>query len=61
VTERDRSLKGVAVSGVVRHCGIWAGDLEEVAEFGEEEGIIGALSGTGAVPALDEGLCGHEQ
>jgi hypothetical protein len=29
-------------------------DFEEVAEFGEKEGVVGALGGGGVLPAFDE-------
>jgi hypothetical protein len=39
---------------------IGAGNVEEVAEFGEKELVVGAFGCAGVLPSLDEDVCGHE-
>lgn len=57
----DGAFENVIVLGVVGDSGVGARHFEEVAEFGEEEGVIGSFSGAGVLPALDERVYGHEQ
>ena len=50
----DRVLEDILVAGVVCDGGLRTRDGEEVAEFGKEELIVGALGGGGVLPASDE-------
>jgi hypothetical protein len=52
--EGDGALEDVGVIGGVVGGGVGAGNAEEVAEFREEEGVVGALGGLGGRPAGDE-------
>lgn len=54
----DAALEDVGILGVVRLGGIGPREVEEVAEFEEEELGIGALGSAGVFPAGDEGLDG---
>jgi hypothetical protein len=56
VVELDGAFEDVGVEGVVWDGGVGTGKGEEVAEFGEEELVVGAFSGAGLLPALDEGF-----
>jgi hypothetical protein len=55
VVERDRFFEDVSVFRVVRARRVGMRDSEEIAEFRQERLEIGALGGTGFLPALDEG------
>lgn len=54
MVEGDSALEDVGVVGGVVGGGIGAGDTEEIAELGEEEGVVGAFGGSGGGPAGDE-------
>ena len=57
----NRVFEDVLVAGIVGDGGVRTRDGEEVAEFGEEELIVGAFSGGGVLPASDEfGGCHSE-
>ncbi len=50
----DGAVEDVVVFGVVGGGGVGMGELEEVAEFGEEELVVGAFGAAGGVPAGEE-------
>ena len=52
----DGAVEDVEVFRGIGRGGIGAGDADDVAEFGEEHLVIGALGGTGVFPAGDEGV-----
>ncbi len=54
----DAALEDVGVGGIVGLRGVRLRDAEERAELGEEEGVVGALGGSGFLPARDEVLNG---
>lgn len=54
--EGDVFFEDVGVQMVFRALGVRARDLKEVAEFGEEECVVGAFGGSGLLPALYEAL-----
>ncbi|HEV7402340.1 MAG TPA: hypothetical protein VGO11_05415 [Chthoniobacteraceae bacterium] len=58
VMKGDAALEDVGVGGIVGVRGIGLRDAEQRAEFGEEEGVVGALGGSGVLPAGDEVLDG---
>jgi hypothetical protein len=59
VAESDGAFEDVLVVAFFGDGGIGAGDVEEIAEFGEEELVVGAFGGGGILPALDEGVRAH--
>lgn len=63
VVEGDGFFEDVGVAVVFSAGGIGAGNVEEVAELGEEELVVGALGGSGLTPALGEagGEGGHRE
>jgi hypothetical protein len=58
VVEVNGAFKDVGVLRIVGNGGIGTGDAEDVAEFGEEELVIGAFGCAGVLPAADEGRGG---
>jgi hypothetical protein len=54
VVEADGAFEDVFVVGVVGAGGVGERDVEDGAQFGEEELIVGALRAAGGVPAGDE-------
>ena len=52
----DGAVEDVEVFRGIGRGGIGAGDIEDVAEFGEEHLVVRTLSGTGVFPAGDEGV-----
>jgi len=60
VTEGDGTLEYVLVMTVVAYGGMGSGNLQEVAELGEEELVVGAFGGGGVLPATEEGGRRHE-
>lgn len=48
------AFEDVGIEAVVWLCGVWGGEGEELAEFGEEELGVGAFGSAGAFPAGDE-------
>ena len=56
VVEDDAALEDVGVVRVVRPGGIGPRHVQDVAQLGEEELVVGALGGRRAQPAVDESL-----
>jgi hypothetical protein len=56
VTEGNGTLEDVVVLGIVGDGGVRARDFQVVAEFGEEESVVGALGSARVAPPLDEGI-----
>ena len=54
VAEGDWALKDVIVLGDVLGGWIWTRDFEQVAQFGEEEDVVGAFGGGGVLPTCNE-------
>ncbi|MEX2171218.1 MAG: hypothetical protein WD851_17995 [Pirellulales bacterium] len=58
VVEADATLEDVGVVGVVLDGRLGPRDGEHVAQFREEELVVGAFGPGGFTPAVDEGLGG---
>lgn len=54
----DGAVEDVVVAFGIGGGGVGARDAEDVAEFGEEHLVVGALGGSGILPAGDEGFDG---
>ena len=54
VVESDGAFEDVGVAACIRGGGVGPGDVEEVAEFGEEELVVGAFGRAGVGPAGDK-------
>ena len=59
MADGDLALESVLVFAAGGDGGIGTGDVEEVAEFGEEELVVGAFGRARVLPSLDEGVDGH--
>ena len=58
LAQRHGLLKDIGIVGFVRRGRIGARDIEDVAQLGKEELVVGALGRAGGLPARDEGLNG---
>ena len=58
VGQRHGLLEDIGVVGAVGRGRIGARDVEDVAQLGKEELVVGALGRAGGLPARDEGVNG---
>jgi hypothetical protein len=55
VLERDRPLEDVGILAVVGRCRIGVGDVDQIAQLGNEKLVVGAFCRARAFPAFDKG------